>query len=131
METKMLIGSSFEAGRGTEETILNPGTGDTILMMPEASNDQIDRAVGAARHVFRTWSRTTPAERSGMLLAIADAVQASLEEFAQLEALNCGKPINEVRNGEIPGFINCFQYFAGAVRNTRLRPGTICKATPR
>lgn len=117
METKMLIGSSFEAGTEIEEAVLNPRTGETILMLPEASKRQIDRAVAAARAAFTGWSRTTPGERSEKLLAIADAVEGSLEELAQLEALNCGKPINEVRNEEIPAVADCFRYFAGAVRN--------------
>ena len=117
METKMLIGSSFEVGTETEEAVLNPRTGQTILMLPEANNGQIDRAVSAARAAFAGWSRTTPAERSEKLLAIADAVEASLEELSQLEALNCGKPINEVRTAEIPAVADCFRYFAGAVRN--------------
>jgi aminobutyraldehyde dehydrogenase len=117
METKMLIGSSFEAGTEIEEPVLNPRTGETILMLPEANIGQIDRAVAAARAAFAGWSRTTPRERSEKLLAIADAVEGSLEELAQLEALNCGKPINEVRNEEIPAVADCFRYFAGAVRN--------------
>lgn len=117
MDTNMLIGASFEAGTETEETVLNPRTGETILAMPEANSDQIDRAVAAARKAFASWSRTTPSERSAKLLAIADAVEANLEELAQLEALNCGKPINEVRNEEIPAVADCFRYFAGAVRN--------------
>ena len=117
METKMLIGSSFEAGTETEENVLNPRTGETILTMPEANAGQIDRAVGAARQAFVGWSRTTPGERSAKLLAIADAVESNLEELAQLESLNCGKPINEVRNEEVPAVADCFRYFAGAVRN--------------
>ncbi|RYH08009.1 gamma-aminobutyraldehyde dehydrogenase [Tropicimonas sp. IMCC6043] len=117
METKMLIGSSFEAGTETEEQVLNPRTGETVLKMPEANAEQINRAVAAARKGFATWSRTTPAERSEKLLAIADAVDANLEELAQLEALNCGKPINEVRTAEVPAVSDCFRYFAGAVRN--------------
>lgn len=117
METKMLIGSSFEAGTETEETVLNPRTGETILQMPEANAGQIDRAVAAARQAFTTWSRTTPADRSAKLLAIADAIEGNLEELAQLEALNCGKPINEVRTAEVPAVADCFRYFAGAVRN--------------
>lgn len=119
METNMLIGSAFETGTEAEETVLNPRTGEVILNMPEANISQIDRAVAAARRAFATWSRTTPAVRSAMLLAIADAVEANLEELAQLEALNCGKPINEVRNEEVPGVVDCFRYFAGAVRNMR------------
>ncbi|WP_068109031.1 gamma-aminobutyraldehyde dehydrogenase [Tropicimonas marinistellae] len=117
METNMLIGSSFEAGTEIEELVLNPRTGETILRMPEANGNQIDRAVAAARAGFATWSRTTPAERSEKLLAIADAVDANSEELAQLEALNCGKPINEVRNEEVGAVADCFRYFAGAVRN--------------
>ncbi|MEO0915979.1 MAG: aldehyde dehydrogenase family protein, partial [Pseudomonadota bacterium] len=117
METQMLIGSAFEAGTETEETVLNPRTGETIVKIPEASPDQIDRAVAAARRAFLGWARTTPAERSGLLLQIADAVEADLENLAALEALNCGKPINEVRNEEIPAVADCFRYFAGAVRN--------------
>ncbi len=117
METNMLIGASFEAGTETEENVLNPRTGEVILKLPEASTGQIDRAVAAARSAFVTWSRTTPAERSSKLLAIADAIEANLENLAQLEALNCGKPINEVRNEEVPAVADCFRYFAGAVRN--------------
>ncbi|WP_300063993.1 gamma-aminobutyraldehyde dehydrogenase [uncultured Roseobacter sp.] len=117
MQTNMLIGSAFEAGTETEEAILNPRTGEEILKMPEANPDQIDRAVAAARAAFSGWARTTPAERSTLLLKIADAVEADLENLAALEALNCGKPINEVRNEEIPAVADCFRYFAGAVRN--------------
>jgi len=117
METNMLIGTSFEAGTETEENVLNPRTGEVILTLPEASAGQIDRAVAAARRAFGTWSRTTPSERSAKLLAIADAVEGNLESLAQLEALNCGKPINEVRNEEVPAVADCFRYFAGAVRN--------------
>lgn len=119
MDTKMLIGGGFEAGTETEENVLNPRTGETIINLPEADPGQIDRAVAAARTAFKSWSRTTPGERSEKLLAIADAVEKNLEQLAALEALNCGKPINEVRNEEIPAVADCFRYFAGAVRNMR------------
>ncbi|HAD29413.1 MAG TPA: gamma-aminobutyraldehyde dehydrogenase [Rhodobacteraceae bacterium] len=117
METSMLIGTDFEAGTETEEPILNPRTGEVIMNLPEASPVQIDRAVKSARAAFKTWSQTTPGERASLLLAIADAVERKLEDLAQLEALNCGKPINEVRNEEIPAVADCFRFFAGAVRN--------------
>ncbi|MDG2404406.1 MAG: gamma-aminobutyraldehyde dehydrogenase [Paracoccaceae bacterium] len=113
----MLIGTDFEAGTETEEPILNPRTGEVIMNLPEASPVQIDRAVKSARAAFKTWSQTTPGERASLLLAIADAVESKLEDLAQLEALNCGKPINEVRNEEIPAVADCFRFFAGAVRN--------------
>jgi aminobutyraldehyde dehydrogenase len=122
MDTKMLIGSKFEAGTETEEAILNPKTGETILNLPEASQAQIDAAVAAAEKAFATWSRTTPAQRSGYLLHIADAIEKNAKEFATLEALNCGKPINAVMNDEIPAIVDCYRFFAGAVRTM---PGAI------
>jgi len=118
----MLIGSKFEAGTETEEAILNPKTGETILDLPEASQSQIEAAVAAAEQAFATWSRTTPSQRSGYLLQIADAIEKNAEAFAKLEALNCGKPINAVLNDEIPAIVDCYRFFAGAVRTM---PGAI------
>ena len=116
MHTEMLIGSKFEKGTETEEAILNPKTGETILNLPEASQGQIEAAVAAAEKAFATWSRTTPGQRSGYLLKIADRIEAEAEEFARLEALNCGKPINAALNDEIPAIVDCYRFFAGIVR---------------
>ncbi|NJM83957.1 MAG: gamma-aminobutyraldehyde dehydrogenase [Tabrizicola sp.] len=116
MDTALLIGAGFEAGQETREPILNPRTGGLILEVPEASTDQVDRAVNAARRAFAGWSRTTPAERATILLRIADRIDAEADAFAALEALNCGKPINAARNDEIPAITDCFRFFAGAVR---------------
>ncbi|HEX8047262.1 gamma-aminobutyraldehyde dehydrogenase, partial [Rhizobium sp.] len=115
--TQMLIGSRFEAGTETEEHILNPKTGETVLDLPEASLGQIDAAVDAAEKAFTSWSQTTPGQRSAYLLKIADAIERDAEGFAALEALNCGKPINAVLNDEIPAIVDCYRFFAGAVRN--------------
>ncbi|MFD1694394.1 gamma-aminobutyraldehyde dehydrogenase [Roseibium aestuarii] len=116
MDTQMLIGGAFETGTEAEETILNPRNGEAILALPEASLDQVERAVAAAEKAFATWSRTTPAERAGYLLKIADRIEAEADGFATLEALNCGKPINAARNDEIPAIVDCYRFFAGAVR---------------
>jgi len=117
MDTQMLIGAHFEAGSETEEQVLNPRTGELIEAIPEASTSQIDAAVSAAEVAFLTWSRMTPNQRSGYLLRIAAAIEADAEGFAALEALNCGKPINAVLNDEIPAIVDCWRFFAGAVRN--------------
>ncbi|MBB3567485.1 gamma-aminobutyraldehyde dehydrogenase [Rhizobium sp. BK491] len=117
MDTQMLIGSRFEAGTETEERVLNPKTGETVLNLPEASLGQIDAAVDAAEKAFSSWSQTTPSQRSAYLLKIADAIERDAEGFAALEALNCGKPINAVLNDEIPAIVDCYRFFAGAVRN--------------
>jgi len=116
IQTQLLIGSAFEAGQEAAEAILNPRTGGLILDVPEASTAQVDRAVAAARKAFEGWSRTTPAERSAALLRIADRIEAEADAFAALEALNCGKPINAARGDEIPAIVDCYRFFAGAVR---------------
>jgi aminobutyraldehyde dehydrogenase len=122
MQTEMLIGAKFEKGTETEEQILNPKTGETVLMLPEASQSQIEAAVAAAEKAFVTWSRTTPAQRSGYLLRIADHIESQAKEYAALESLNCGKPINAFLNDEIPAIVDCYRFFAGAVRTM---PGAV------
>lgn len=122
MDTAMLIGSKFEQGTEMEEPILNPKTGETVLKLPEASQVQIEAAVLAAEKAFTGWSRTTPGQRAGYLLQIADRIEKEAEEFARLEALNCGKPINAVLNDELPAIVDCYRFFAGAVRTM---PGVI------
>ena len=99
------------------EPILNPRTGATD---PRAARG----LAGAGRRRGRrgaaapstAWSRTTPAERSAALLRIADRIEAEADGFAALEALNCGKPINAVKNDEMPAIVDCWRFFAGAVR---------------
>ncbi|MCC2687366.1 MAG: prr [Rhizobiaceae bacterium] len=117
MDTSMLIGSAFEAGAKTAEAVLDPKTGSKILHLPEASPAQTDRAVAAAQKAFATWSRTTPAQRSVYLLKIAERIEAEARAFSKLEALNCDKPINAVLNDEVPAIVDCYRFFAGAVRS--------------
>jgi aminobutyraldehyde dehydrogenase len=116
MDTEMLIGARFEAGTEREETIFDPRSGETILTVPEASAQQVDDAVAAADAAFATWSRTTPAERSGYLLRLADRIEQEAEAFADLEALNCGKPRYTVTRDEIPAIVDVLRFFAGAAR---------------
>jgi aminobutyraldehyde dehydrogenase len=116
MQTEMLVGSKFERGTEKEEDILNPKTGETILQLPEASPAQIDAAVAAADRAFEKWSRTTPGERAGLLLKLADRIAAEEQEFADLEALNCGKPRYTVVRDETPAVVDVLRFFAGAAR---------------
>ena len=117
LDTQMLIGSKFVDGTEAAEVVINPKTEETIVKLPDASPAQVDAAVEAAAKSFQTWSRTTPAERSALLLKLADAIDRDAEAFATLEALNCGKPRIRVLQDEIPAISDCFRFFAGAVRN--------------
>lgn len=116
IHTEALIGGAFEAGQEPGERILDPRSGALILDLPEVSLAQVDRAVAAARAAFGRWSRSTPGERSAALLRIADRIEAAADDFAALEALNCGKPLHAARGDELPATIDCFRFFAGAVR---------------
>ena len=115
ISTALLVGSSFEAGQDAREQILNPRTGGLILEVPEASTAQVDRAVAGARKAFDHWSCTTPSERSAALLRIADRIEREAHDFAALEALNCGKPINLVLNDELPAVVDCYRFFIGSI----------------
>ena len=114
--TDLLIDGAFVAGEGDPERVLNPATGELLVALPEASVDQVHKAVSAAHRAFDSWSETTPMERSRLLLKLADAIEARAEEFARLESLNCGKPYARALGDEIPAVADCFRYFAGAAR---------------
>ena len=116
MNIEMRIGARFEHGAEASERIFNPRTGEVIAEVPEASLTQVDEAVDAASAAFSDWSRTTPAERSLLLLRLADRIEADADGYADLEALNCGKPRHLVLRDEIPAIVDCVRFFAGAIR---------------
>jgi aminobutyraldehyde dehydrogenase len=116
LPNQMLIDGAFCTGEGEAEKILNPATGELLLSLPEASVDQVHKAVSAAHRAFQTWRDTTPMERSRLLLKLADAIETRAEDFARLESLNCGKPYARALGDEIPAITDCFRYFAGAAR---------------
>jgi len=114
--TKQFIDGKFVAGEGAEESIVNPATGAVIARAREASVQQIDHAVTAARRAFKSWGLTTPQERSLLLLKLADRIEQEAAAFAELESLNCGKPRVRVLGDELPAIVDCFRFFAGAAR---------------
>jgi len=116
LSTALLIDGELVAGEGLAEPIFNPATGEVLTRIAEASNEQVESAIQAAHRAFSSWSRTTPQQRSIILLAIADALQAQADELARLEALNCGKPLHLARQDDLPAAIDVFRFFAGAVR---------------
>jgi aminobutyraldehyde dehydrogenase len=116
MQTELLIGAKLQKGKGEAEPVINPKTGKNIVKLKEATPDQVDAAVAAASKAFESWSRTTPMQRAALMLKLADRIEADTQAFAELEALNCGKPINAVINDEMPAIVDCFRFFAGAAR---------------
>lgn len=112
----MLIGGKCVVGQGSPETIVNPATGKTIGMVPEASPDQIEQAVQAARQAFHGWKRTPVRERAACLLTMASRIEARITELARLESCNCGKPYALMLREEMPAIVDIFRYFAGVSR---------------
>jgi aminobutyraldehyde dehydrogenase len=116
MDTQMLIGAELARGTEQSEAVLDPRTGETLVDLPEASPDQVDQAVKAAALAFEGWARTPPGQRAARLLALADRLERAAPELARLESANCGKPVNAFLNDEMPAVVDCFRFFAGAVR---------------
>jgi aminobutyraldehyde dehydrogenase len=116
MNIELLIDGKLVKGEGPEEAVLDPATGKQIAGVPEASAAQVDAAVMAAARAFDSWSTTTPAERSSMLLRLADRIERDGADFAALESRNCGKPLARAQADEVPAIVDVFRFFAGAAR---------------
>lgn len=112
----LLINGQKQQGAGAPLEVLNPATGTVLCELNEATPAQVDQAVQAADAAYDQWSTTSPATRAGMLLALADWIDAHQETLARLESDNCGKPYTQALNDEVPGASDVFRFFAGAVR---------------
>ncbi|MET1077815.1 MAG: gamma-aminobutyraldehyde dehydrogenase [Pseudomonas sp.] len=114
--TELLIDGRLLPGQGQAEAIFNPATGERLCGVAEASAEQVEATILAAHRAFASWSRTTPAQRSLLLLAIAERIEAQADALATLEALNCGKPLHLARQDDLSAAVDVFRFFAGAVR---------------
>src|SRR3989440_11879293 len=115
---ELFIGGEWTpgAGGGAQE-IVNPATGKVIAHVPKGTDDDVNRAVAAARKAFdEGWSDTTPRERSERMLKLAGAIEANGDELARIESENVGKPLAATRSEEIPSIVDCIRFFAGAAR---------------
>src|ERR1700691_1614993 len=102
---KLLInGKWVEAASGKTFPTYNPATGETLSHVAEGDKEDINRAVKAARAAFESgpWSKITPSERGRMIWKIGDLIEKHLEEFAQLESLDNGKPLKVARVADVP-----------------------------
>ena len=116
-EYGLLIGGEWVAAEGGKTTeTRNPATGEVLARVAAACADDVDRAVKAARAAFDGWSKTSPAERSAILLRIADDLEKEADFFAKIETLDNGKPIRETSLVDVPLSVDHFRYFAGCLR---------------
>ena len=108
-------GQWVESADGRRAEVLNPANGEVIASVPASAPEDVDRAASAAATAFGSWQHTTPADRSLMLLKLADAIAARADELARLESRNCGKPLTMAAD-EVTAVVDNLRFFAGAAR---------------
>jgi len=104
-----------DSASGKTLAVENPADGTVIAHVPASSPEDVDRAAKAAATAFGDWQKTTPQDRSGMLLKLADAIEARKDELGRLESRNAGKPVGAAID-EIPVVADNLRFFAGAGR---------------
>ena len=117
MKTNLLINNKSVPGEADEYDVINPVNSEVVASIAQSSINQVNEAVSSARLAFDKWSKTSPGERSGLLLKLADAIDQNAEEIAKLESLNTGKPYHLALGDELPAISDVFRYYSGACRN--------------
>ena len=122
----LLINNEWVKSAGSDPIpTLDPATGDILGYIQSATEADVDAAVKAARAAFRSgeWANMTPAARGKFLWKMAELIEANIDELAELETLDQGKPLYVGRWAEIPGAAEQFRYFGGMA--TKIQGATI------
>jgi betaine-aldehyde dehydrogenase/aminobutyraldehyde dehydrogenase len=114
---KNFVGGQWvDALSGETMEVLNPATGETIAEVPKGNEQDVERAVDAARKALPDWLDKTPKDRMELLLKLADVIDENADELARLESQNVGKPMSVA--ADEPAFMaDNLRFFAGAARN--------------
>jgi len=113
---KMFIdGKWVEAASGKTFPSYNPATGEVMAKVAEGDREDINRAVTAARKAFESgpWPNMSASERGRLIWKLGDLLEQHLEQFAQIESLDNGKPLAIARVADIPLAVDLFRYMAG------------------
>ena len=95
---------------------VTPVTGQVYCEVARSSAADIEKALDAAHAARASWGATSVADRSNLLLKIADRVEQNLEMLAVAETWENGKAVRETLNADLPLFVDHFRYFAGCIR---------------
>ncbi len=112
----VIDGKELADGGSGYADVLNPATGEVIARQACCSDATVDRIVESSDCAFHSaaWMGISPAARGKLLLGLADLVEAEAEKLVELELLDTGKPISQLRGGEIPLTAALIRYYAGA-----------------
>ena len=103
---------------GEHVEVVQPATGEVSAKLPRGRAADVNAAVDAAHGAFRRgWADATPAERADLCDAVADRIESRLEELAELESRDTGKPLGLARQLDVPRAVANFRFFAGAARH--------------
>src|SRR6187200_463602 len=97
---------------------IEPATGKPYSQVPDSDSRDVELAVAAAEKAFPKWSRTSAAERSQILLRIAELIERDLDKLARAESVDTGKPLSLARGLDIPRAASNFRFFATAILHT-------------
>src|SRR5580704_2063193 len=108
-------GEWVDAASGKTFETPNPATGETLATIAEGDAEDINRAVASARKAFEDgpWSRMTPSDRGRIIWRIGDLILDHVDELAQLETLDNGKPLTVATGADVPLAADLFHYMAG------------------
>ncbi|MCR4316808.1 MAG: aldehyde dehydrogenase family protein [Planctomycetes bacterium] len=127
IEGKLLIAGEWcDATGAAKYDDINPATEEVIAHIAEATKEDAERAVAAARDAFDNgpwWNKFTAEKRQRLIWKVGELIQENAEELAQLETKDVGKPISETRMIDAPMAADVFRYYAGAA--TKLEGATI------
>jgi acyl-CoA reductase-like NAD-dependent aldehyde dehydrogenase len=114
---KLLINGEWVESKGGVTNTINPATGEVITQIASGTTEDVDRAVEAARRAFDDpsgpWQKMSASERGRIMWRIADLIEQNIDEVAELETLDNGKPIFESRYVDVPTVIDVLRYYAG------------------
>ncbi|MEO5595868.1 MAG: aldehyde dehydrogenase [Lysobacteraceae bacterium] len=115
LQLTQLIGDESRAARSAETLeVFEPATGKPFALCPSGTATDVDEAVRAAQGAFSAWSSLSNEARARWINRLADALEVRLEDFAQAESRDAGKPLALVREIEIPRAIANLRFFAAA-----------------
>ena len=129
---KMLIGGDWVAAvSGETQNVTNPATAEVFTHVPSSGASDVDTAVDAARAAFQNpkWAEMRPSHRQRAILKLADLLEANIDELAELESLDNGKPVTMANRVDVRGSIEYLRYIAGWA--TKIEGSTVDVSFPR
>ena len=95
---------------------ISPINGKVFSRAAKSSEEDIELALDAAHKAFPSWAKMSPADRSNLMMRIAQRIEDNIDYLATLETIDNGKAIRETKTADLPLVVDHFRYFAGVIR---------------